>query len=123
MEIQHKLGQACIAHLAKKGPTYQDECDTVADLLKDLAEVLQELHKAPDVYSEALTLPLNYILHQVTNLQSSMSEGTNQSFYDMCPPSENYHAEEGYNKARNAIRSKIEVLVTRDLDLLLKKLQ
>ncbi|HEU5374084.1 MAG TPA: AAA family ATPase [Ktedonobacteraceae bacterium] len=123
LDIKHILEQACIKHFVKKEPTYQDECDAVVDLLKDLSEILQDLHKSPDIYSNALTFPLNYIQHQVTNLQSSMREGAYENFYDMCPPSENYHAGEGYNKARNAIRSKIEILLTRDLDSLLEKLQ
>lgn len=115
IEIQHTLEQACITHLAKKEPTYPDECDLLVSSLKRLEEILLKLSSDPAVYDDLLTIPLNNVAYQVTSIQTALQE-----FKKICLPLENHQQGEKYEKARDKVRSKFENLVKR-VGLLIEK--
>jgi Effector-associated domain 1/Calcineurin-like phosphoesterase len=97
------------------GPTYKDQCDPAIEIVKNLNELVQELHKHDDAHDYLITVPLNDIANQGSDLKGSLD-----AFRNQCPPPPQNAAVKDYFLKREAVNDKLKSLVAA-LDVLLAR--
>jgi predicted phosphodiesterase len=104
-------------HFGKGDLIYKDQCDPAIETLKNLSKLVQKLLENDKAYGYQLTVPLNYVANQISDLKTLLD-----IFHNQCPPPRQNALEKDYPKNRDAINNQMKSLVTA-LDSLLSKLK